>query len=209
MEARARGYVHRLEDIARKRRDPISTTKIIPSDFGIDFKWRGSVKGVGRLLYEEDSKRIFFVERLGKRNDSISAEASRLFDSFSPTNSWRVFGFEVCPPVDFELEKFKFLTGKITFHFRSRGIELLAERWGLADTILSRHTVDDWSKAVCGAEEALPEAEGLRLVGNASLPKRSLGYTLEGLVRHDPLLNRLLVLRAVHRGRPPQWTWLP
>lgn len=179
------------------------------SDAGADFKWRGSVKGVGRLFYEEDSGRVFIFERSGKRNDSLATEANRLLETFEATPDWQVFGFEVRPPGDLDLEKFKFLTGRITLQFKAKGIELTAERWGLADSILAKHSLADWAKALCEATTAVEEGPGLRLTGTAPLPKRALGFRTESLVRHDPELNRLLMLKAAHKGRPPEWGWLP
>ncbi len=208
IEARARGYVSRLEEVAKKKNDPVTSSKVVVSDVGADFKWRGSVKGVGRLFYESDSKRVFIIERSGKRNDSLAAETGRLLDTFAPTAAWCVFGFEVQPPKDLELEKFKFLTGRITLHLKGKDLELMAERWGLADSILSKHSLEDWAKAVCDAGEVCADPVGLRLAPRAPLPKRTLGFKAEALVRHDPKLNRLLVLRAVHKGRPPEWGWL-
>jgi hypothetical protein len=196
-------------EISKKKSDPVSSTKVNVSEGAADFKWRGSVKGAGRLFYEPDSKRVFIIERSGKRNDSIASETSHLLETFAPTESWRIFGFECRPPLGLDLEKFKFLTGKITLHFRAKRIDLTAERWGLADSILSKHGLHDWAKAVAEAEQATEEAHGLRLKGRAPLAKRTLGYKSEALVRHDAELNRLLVLRAVHKECPPQWDWLP
>jgi len=209
IEARARGYMQRLVEMSKQRKDPIGMTRVHASENGADFKWRGSVKGAGRLFYEPDSKRVFIIERSGKRNDSIASEISGMLETFAVTDAWRVLGFEVRPPADLELEKFKFLTGRITLQFKSKRVDLTGERWGLADSILSKHSLTNWAKAVSDLTEVSEERNGLRLTGPAPIAKRALGFRAEALVRHDPDLNRLLVLRAVHKAHPPEWEWLP
>jgi hypothetical protein len=175
----------------------------------VDYRWHGEGKGIGRFLFEPSSSRVFAVERSAAKGESVLVEARDVIASFQAHTDpvpWSVFGFEVRLPSDLLLEKFKFLTGRITLNFKGSGIALTAERWGLADSILRKHDIVDWTRALVGSGDVYSTPYSLWVTGPPRFP---WGRTTEAIVRHDEENNRLLVLKAVHRNRPPRPEWLP
>jgi hypothetical protein len=205
---RTEKYLAGLQQAAKRRQQNLTFTS---SEIGkhVDFKWNADAKGVGRLLFDEATKRVFILERSADKRDSVVAEAHKVFDSFQSYDGvtpWSVLGFEVRLPTEFELEKFKFLTGRLTLNFKAKGIALTAERWSLADSILKKHDILDWTRGLIGDGEIYATPYGLSLTIKPKLPA---GRTIEGYVRHDEENNRLLVLKAAHRNRPLDSDWLP
>ena len=208
LDSRAERYLSGLQGSARRRKQTLTYSHSANRE-GVTFKWHGPSKGVGRICWEPASQRVFILERSADRKESVVAEANRIFDSFQghvDPIPWSVLDFDVRLPVDLLLEKFKFLTGRITFQFKGKGMDLTAERWGLADSILAKHDLADWASALVGADVVEHPGKRLRLVRESKLP---MGRSIEALVRHDEELNRLVLLKALHRRRPPRWDWLP
>lgn len=163
---------------------------------------------MGRLLYDEATARVFILERSAPKGSSVLTEANRIFDTFRTHTGlvpWSVLEFQVRLPDDLQLEKFKFLTGRLTLQFKGKDIALTAERWGLADSIVAKHDLVSWARGLIGDGEVVVMPDGLRV---SIKPRVPLARTTEGIVRHDAERNRLLVLKAVHRNRPPQAEWL-
>ena len=205
---RTEKYLIGLQQAAKRRKQSLTFTSS-EIDKHVDFKWNAEAKGVGRLLYDQATKRVFILERSAGKRASIVTEAHRIFDSFQTYDQvapWSVLGFEVRLPKEFELEKFKFLTGRLTLNFKAKGIDLTAERWSLADSILKKHDILEWTRGLIGDGEIYATPCGLSLTIKPKLPG---GRTVEGYVRHDQENNRLLVLKAVHRNRPLDSHWLP
>lgn len=206
----ARKYLASLEAGFQKRRTPLHSVRFEETEHGVQFKWAGEIKGQGELVYDEPTARVVILERSGRKSDPLASEFRRLvsgFQSHSDPVPWRIFGFEVDLPRRLGLDKWKFVTGRITLQFKSKASDLTAERWGLANTILGKHALIDWAKSVTGCAECVRETESeVELVGKAPLGK--IGRQTSALVRHDQGGNRLLLLKATHRGEPPRWEWL-
>ncbi|MEO7454285.1 MAG: hypothetical protein ABIV13_05935, partial [Fimbriimonadales bacterium] len=170
--ARAQKYLMGLQQAAKRRKQSLTHTSH-ESPEGVEFKWNAEAKGAGRLLYDATTSRVLILERSGGKGSSIVTEAHRIFDSFRSYVGeipWCILGFEVRLPDDFQLEKFKFLTGRATLHFKAKGIDLTAERWSLADAILKKHDIASWAKGLIGNGEVLAMEEGLVLRIPPKLP---------------------------------------
>ena len=208
LAVRASKYLVGLKHAARKRKQ-VLTHSLQDTQGWVDFKWNAESKGAGRLLFDAGSSRVFILERSGGKGSSIVAEAHRIFDSFDTHQEllpWSVLGFEIRLPKNIKLEKFKFLTGRLTLQFKGKGIAVTAERWALADKILEKHDLLEWARGLIGDGEAFFTPNSLSLLLKPKLPWQRV---TEAYVRHDAEGNRLLVLKAQHRNRPPSLDWLP
>jgi hypothetical protein len=208
LPSRAERYLSGLKQTAKRRKQSLAYSTSEQRRF-VEFKWNAEAKGAGRLLYDAVTSRVFILERSAGKGSSIVAEAHRIFDSFHTYEGnvpWAILGFEVRLPEDLELQKFKFLTGRLTLQFKGKGIDLTAERWSLADSILKKHDIVSWARAVIGSGSVSASPPSLSVTVT---PKVPFGRTVEGYVRHDASGNRLLLLKATHRNRPPDGSWLP
>ena len=184
MDERAERYLKQLQTGAKRRRRNLTYSKSA-AGAGLKFKWHGVGKGIGRIDYDPATKRIFILERSGDAGDSVVAESNRIFDSFRAHTGlvpWSILEFEVRLPDDMALEKFKFLTGRVTLNFKAKRTELIAERWGLADMVLAKHSLADWACALLDADVVSDDGARLHLARKARVP---MGRSLEAPTRED------------------------
>jgi hypothetical protein len=177
----------------------------------VAFKWNGALKGIGEVRHDARTARVFIIERSARASDSIVSESRRIFDSFATHADlipWSVLDFQVRLPEDICLASYKFLTGRLTFNFVGKNIQATAERWGLAKTILSKFPLQNWAENITDMKCVSDDVDALHLKGKPPIVRRLAGYTAESLVLHEEPLNRVVLIKTIHKNRPPEWCWL-
>ena len=208
----AQAYISKLKRGSNRRGQSITSSHIEKKGDGVRFKWNGAAKAVGELRDEPGSNRVFILELSAHTSESIIAESHRIFQSFQSHTGvlpWSAFDFEVRLPEDLEIQSFKFLSGRILYEFKANRVELSAERWSLAESILEKHSFTDWAKSITGFDVTRNDGAYLHLSGKPPIGRRVAGYAAEAIVRHDAAANRLLLIKAVHKNRPIDSAWLP
>ncbi len=182
------------------------------SDDGIAYRWRAHAKAQGQLFYSPVCGRVFFLELLGDRKDSL-ALYRRIASTFRPMDPkgpdrWSVLGLDVRFPSLVQLEKRTFQAGRTVLEFSAKGFRAQASRWGFGEQLAAQHGLARWAVAALSLSE-----QGTHQDGPDSLywdgPSR-LGWRSRALVRLDRDKNRILALKASYRKPQwrPEWDWL-
>lgn len=202
-------YFRRLERDAKKAGIEFKRERAVTED-EVSYNYRGATFGRG-MIRQGSCGRVFVVEIASTQNDSLKNPlrlATSTFRSGDPDDLWSVLGLRLTLPPNLEVEKREFLSGRTRLWLQNRVVHISGERWAFADELLKVHPIEDWSRAVLGAEKAVvtEEPEGLRLRWKSS-PFRP---TAEALVQHQPSLNQLVVVTARTNRKEwrPSWDWL-
>jgi len=203
-------YESKLRREARRLGDAFSLQSS-PRDSETEYHWSGAGQGRGTAFYSELSKRVFILEVMGSRSDQLLPTLRSIVASFrDPVEAlslWSVLGLVVRIPADASLSKHVFQAGKTKLAFTGRGYSLECIRWGFAEQILGRYSLDDWSRAAVGmpGAEALTEGPGIRLSNHNFLARQ------ETLVALQMEGNQIVTVKSIYRGASgkPTWEWLP
>ena len=227
LAAKVRELLAGLENSARKKRQPFSSKvksdKSSPNSVG--FLWRSDRLGQGRLVYCDNCDRVIIAQVVSDRGEEISQVAAGILASISDHRddgwtNWALYGLEFAVPASTELEKQTMMSGYLSLVYKFGGKSLTIERWGLAQTLISRYGMREWYR-----RDALPDIKGyrveisdedimghkgLRLAGRCAGIKQVLHAAvgsltlhahpglLSGYVWHCPESNRLFSVRAAH-----------
>lgn len=196
-------YFSQIEKTAKRAKQDFHSELDVIEEGLVEYHWHAGAKGYGRMWFDAEAKRVFFVERSGRGTDSFKRDARELFDQFESHTGerrpWSLLGLLLSLPSKYDLSSFKLLSGRTTLNFKTRGSKLIAERWAFASQILSKHPIEDWAVSATGIKsDPMPDQSGLKL---------SRGRKT-ALVLHDEPNNQLLVLNAVHSAaNEPQWDY--
>lgn len=202
-------YFRRLErDAKRAKVDFNPERDVTPEE--VAYAYHGATHGRG-LIRQGPCGRVFVVEVASTQNDSLKSPLRTIASTFrsgDPTDLWSVLGLRLTLPPDLEVERREFLSGRTRLWLRNRVVQIAAERWAFADELLKVHPLEDWARAVLGAEkgELIEEADGLRIRWKPG----ALRPRAEALVQHQPSLNQLVVVTANTNKKEwrPEWDWL-
>ena len=100
----------------------------------------------------------------------------------------------------------EFLAGRTTLRLIGRGARITGERWGLAESLLARQSVEEWATARLGRGWTVEQdGPGLRAV------RKVLLETETALIldqREEKNQVTLLRSRSRHELWRPRWDWL-
>ncbi len=207
LNERAQEYLRLLRHSAKKRKRTLHTYSA-----GSEFRWHGELKGCGGLLWDEESRRVFLLERSGPSRDSFKQEARAIlrgFEAFSgDVLPWQVLGLRLRLPVRLAMRRFEALAGRIAVRFTSRFETVVAERWSLADRLLAQTTLAEWGAKATRLRPAAEHGDMARYEGAARLPLGLLGVRKTGIALHLAEENALVTLVRVGRGSVPLEEWV-
>ncbi|HWP30824.1 MAG TPA: hypothetical protein VNK96_03725 [Fimbriimonadales bacterium] len=187
------------------------------------FEWHAGNKGYGCIAYQSATKHVILLERSGRREDSFKREARILWENLQtyPVETqadvlrpWEVYGLSVRLPVKYKLDSFRFLSGRTTLFFRSKGARLKAERWGFAKQLIEKHGFVEWACAATGLQNVLSlqtenDEEKLVLSGRPVLWKRFLFREAKALISYHRNRNQIALIQSEYsKGNEPRWEWL-
>jgi|GEM_PF-3042924 len=207
LNERAQDYLRLLRQSAKKRKRSLHTH----SD-GSEFRWHGELKGYGGLLWDEESRRVFLIERSGPSRDSFKQEARAIlrgFESFTgDVLPWQVLGLRLRLPARLAMRRFDALAGRIAVRFTSRIETVVAERWSLADRLLAQTSLAEWGAKATRLQPAAEHGDIARYEGAARLPLGLLGVRKTGIALHLSEENALVTLVRVGWGSAPLEEWV-
>ncbi len=191
-------YLSALEADAKKAK-----VKFTSSVDQTSYRWIGAGQGRGQLF--EQSGRIFFLEVVGNRKDSILQPFVKTRSSFRSGESlWSVYGLRI--NLEATLEKFKFLSGKTTLTLKWNKATVEAIRWGLAEQLLKNNSLADWAAQALEMKGGRMErcGQGWRLY------RRALLKNEQAIVLLQPEENQIITVKCDSRlaDRRPNWNWL-
>ncbi len=193
-------YLDRLARDARRKRCPFSR-----SVDGQQYQYRGELDGEGAIFATRD-RRIAFLEAVGDSSTARRRVLARAQNSFEvgERDRWSVLGLDLTLPRPLRVERKEFLAGRTSLVLSRRGVRVVAERWGLAESLLAQTDLQMWARNRLGNGWRV-EADGPGLRGGRSTP---FGNE-EAIVVHQPKANQITLIRTRSRSVEwrPQWDW--
>ena len=222
---KAREFLSSIEKSVKKRK--IKFTKEIKADGEnvVRFLWRGDRLGQGRIFYCADCDRIMIGQLISTREENISNVGSDMLDSMRDHREdgwveWAMYGLDFAIPPGYSMSKQTLMSGYLALFFKKGARTIVVERWGLANTLVGRETIEEWYRKDAMPDvkgyraNFLPEStaghEGLRMDGRRSgivQMAKAAAYSLTlnphpamltGYVWHCEESNRLYSVRATH-----------
>lgn len=202
-------YLDRLSADARRVKQPFSRDV---DDLGdcLRYRTRGARDADGVIFPTADG-RVAFLEAIGDSNTARTRALERVRASFvtgASPEPWSVMGLSFHLPYPVRVEAKEFLAGRTTLKLAGKGAAIVAERWGLAENLLNKRSLDDWAVSRLGGRWKADDGPDRMLEWQAS---RSSPFGFEtALVRHQPDRNQITLLRVRARNPRwrPQWDWL-
>lgn len=224
---RARQFLSELERGCRKKKIRFTSKLKQDKDAGnnVRFNWQSDRLGQGRLLYCEECDRIIIAQIVSARDDNVSHVAPVILDSIRDHRGdglvdWALYGLEFAVPKGYRIEKQTLMSGYLSLEFKERAKRLFVERWGLAETLTSKDSLEQWyRKDACPdikgfkfelASETVRGHEGLKLTGRRAgvkMAAKALASSMTlhphpglmtGYAWHCADSNRLFSVRASH-----------
>lgn len=202
-------YLNRLERDAKKAKHAFRA-EIEPESDRLGYRWTGVGQGRGTLFYSEPCGRVFFLEAVGGRKDSLLNSVRALVESFAaepqPLEHWALFGMTVRLPSGLLVARKEFRAGHTKLIFRTGVTQIDVERWGFGAELEAKHGLEPWARAALRMPSAAARLEEPGLVLERALP---VGF-VEARVLREPERNQLVTVkvRAMGRRWRPQWDWL-
>jgi len=205
------GYFKLLERDAAKARAPLSTEREERED-GLYYRWQGSGQGRGALLHSPCG-RLFFIEVVGGRQDSLLPHKRAVLDAFRMESEddlelWSLFGLHVRVPKGMTPAGKTLQSGRTWLLFRPKGAVVEVGRYAFGKELTEKHGLENWAIASLKMPGAVvsSDADGLRLslAGNAVRPR------VVALARFEPEHNQIVTVRSASKLERwwPEWRWL-
>lgn len=199
-------YLDRLSRDTRRKKGKFSR-EVAPEEGLLRYRYRGEYDGEGLLFPTEDG-RVAFIEALGESGAArkrLVENVRASFDSGGLPERWSVLGLSLAVPGYLKVEKKEFVAGRTSLTLIGRGVRVVAERWGLAESLLARGTMAEWAHGRLGRGWSLGE-DGPGLRGSR---KAFLSHD-EVLVLDQRDRNQMTLIRVQTRdeGWRPKWDWL-
>ncbi|RYG43704.1 hypothetical protein EON79_16485 [bacterium] len=207
LDGRIETYLLDMKKRAKKARQEFdSDFHTVP--FGMEYRYRGAQAGAGTLRFDPESERVVFLETVGP-NAAMVDKARREIGSpvFAPKagpETWAILGLRVNLPVGFELAGRKFLSGRTQLTLKKGRTTVVAERWGFAEQLVAKHSLQGWAAAALGFRN--PEVAASE--GRIAMEERRIVGTLRGLAVLDQDENQIRTVTARGGRLEPEWSWL-
>jgi hypothetical protein len=197
-------YLDRLSRDARRKKAKFSR-EIDAEEGRLRYRYRGEFDGEG-LLFPTQDGRVAFVEAVGESSTARRRVIERVMDSFEAgVERWSLLGLDFTLPGPLQVERKELLSGRTALVLVGKGVRVTAERWGLAESLLARMSLEEWAAGRLGKGWTFAP-EGLGLRGSRRVPFQRD----ECLLVHQPDDNQLILIRAQtrHEAWRPRWDWL-
>lgn len=202
------GYLERLRRDAQKAKLTFRS-EVAEEQGTLLYKWQSEQQGRGVVFRDADAPRMFFLEVVGARKDSLLPVVRGVRASFHTHDGdrelWSVAGVGAWLPKGMKVAKKQFLAGRASLQFEVRGTMVRMERWSFAEQLVAKHGLTGWAHSAL----ALPMEPTATSEFEASLRHSKWMVATEALVRLRPEANQIeaLVLRT-RRQTPrldPSW----
>jgi hypothetical protein len=200
----------KLEIDAKKQKRGFTSEQFPIQDYS-GYRYSGINYGEGALFAPPKDGRVFVVEFGSDRPNPLRRSVEHLLPTFRTDperDRWSMFGLDFSVPKNLAVEKKEFLAGKTRLTLVSRGVKVVAERWGFANQLLSRYSLQDWASSIVQTKDKFGEEceRGLRF----RAPRSLLYPGFEALAAHQPDRNQLVVIKSISRLAKwsPEWSWL-
>lgn len=225
--AKAREYLSNIEKSVRKKKGKfdkdLKADKHDPNS--VKFLWRSDRLGQGRMVHCQKCDRLIIGQVTSARDENLARTASDMLDSIRDHRDdgwveWALYGIDFAVPPGYLLAKQTLMSGYLSLAFKSGARTIVVERWGLANTLVGKDSIEEWYRKdampdVKGfragfEQESVAGHEGLRMQGRRkgivqaakaaaySLTLHAFPGLLTGFVWHCEESNRLYSVRVTH-----------
>lgn len=115
------------------------------------FAWKGEAQGFGAAWFCPDCHRTVLVQVMGRLDEPVQNLAERIIIDIEdhPKSDWilwSAYGFDFYSPKDFTLASQKLMAGLIEIGLALDTELLSGARWGMANVILRRRSLEQWGR---------------------------------------------------------------
>lgn len=197
-------YLDRLSRDAHRKRTPFSREVETEGEF-LRYRYKGELDGEG-LLFPTADGRVAFLEAIGESSTARKRLVERVRDTFEAGHErWSVLGLGFSLPHPLRVEKKEFVAGRTSLVLVGRGVRVTAERWGLAESLLARQSLEEWAMGRLGRGwNIAADGPGLR-----GARKILFGHD-EAILLPQMDANQFTLIRVQARDESwrPRWDWL-
>jgi hypothetical protein len=202
-------YLERLADDAKAAKVPFRS-EVDDSEPRITYRYASTLHGRGMIFHSEPSGRVFFLEAVSSKNDSLLPAFRRLADSFTAdteTERWALYGLKLKLPSGLDVDKKVLESGRTQLFLSTKKAQIEAQRWAFAEQLVAKHGLENWARAMFQLPKSASEvtAEGVQFVQPGSLLKAAV--TAMATVQADR--NQIATIKVSTReeGWRPAWDW--
>lgn len=203
-------YLDKLKRDAKKAKEKFNA-EIDEKDGAILYRYTGMGQGRGKLFVSEASNRLLFLEVVGARKDQLLPTYRLLETGIADSAKddwevWSLLGLRFRSPVPLSLERKLMQAGRTQLVFRSRSLQLEADRWGFGEQLIKKHGISAWAQAALQINREPDEVDACRV----SFGPSGLLKPVAAIARYDESKNQIITLKATTRKpeRRPTWDWL-
>ncbi len=202
-------YIDRLKSDAQKKKHAFKSDSSHEGDL-FTYRYSAEHHGRGAIHYSASCGRVFFIEAISTKNDSLLPTFRKLTLSFSSDNSmdrWSLLGLDLILPSKMEITKKVLQAGRTQLVLNSKAVQIEAQRWGFAEQLVSKHGFEQWCRSVLSLPKAHAEVMNDRI--SFRLPGNILRPPKYGMAMVQPDLNQITTILVSTRSDEwrPQWTW--
>ncbi|MBU0608940.1 MAG: hypothetical protein KKI08_13730 [Armatimonadetes bacterium] len=188
------------------------------------FAWKGETQGFGAAWFCPDCHKTVIVQVMGRLTEPVQEMAEQVVVDLEdhPRDEWilwSAYGFDFYSPRDFTLATQKLMAGLIEIGLARDTEQLLAARWGMANVILRKQSLQEWGKKELAkrikrfdtefSETTHRGHEAVTIAGRTALPQEKLksfvdhvrgkGFPdrVQALLWHCPESNKLFYVEGV------------
>lgn len=202
-------YLSRLEQDAKSAKTAFRS-HIDDSDGKIAYRYTSSQHGRGMIFQSAESGRVFFLEAVSLKADSLLPTFRNLVDSFcadTPEERWALYGLKLKLPKGLDVDKKVLESGRTQLFLSSKKAHIEAQRWAFAEQLVAKHGLEPWARSMLQMPKSESEISG------ASVQFRQAGSALRppvvALAIVQPDRNQIATVKVTTRDPSwrPSWDW--
>lgn len=202
-------YLDRLDHDAKAAKKPFR------SDFDdsaarITYRYSSTMHGRGAIFQSEVSGRVFFLEAVSSKTDSLLPSFRKLLDEFSVDTAeerWALYGLKLKLPKGLDIERKVLESGRTLLGLAHKKAHVEAQRWGFAEQLVAKHGLEPWARSMLQMPKADVTASGcgIQLSQAGSLLKPPV----TAMVTVQPDRNQIATIKVTTRDAEwrPSWDW--
>jgi len=188
------------------------------------FSWKGESQGCGAAWFCPDCHKTVIVQVMGRLTEPVQEMAERIIVDVEdhPREDWilwSAYGFGFYSPKEFTLASQKLMAGLIEIGLARDTEQLHASRWGMANVILRKQSLQEWGKKELAkrikkfdtefTETTYRGHDAIVIEGRTALPQEKLksfvdhvrgkGFPdrVQAILWHCPESNKLFYVEAI------------
>lgn len=176
----------------------------------ITYRYASTQFGRGAIFQSESSGRVFFLEAVSTKNESLLPSFRRLVDSFTADTGderWALFGLNLVVPQGLGVDKKILQSGRTQLYLSHKSTHVEAQRWAFAQQLVAKHGLENWARSMLqmGKADATITESGVQFIQ----PRTLLKPPITALAIVQPDRNQIATVKVTTRDKNwrPSWNW--